>query len=146
MSNPTTLNVETTDLNGIPFARINLDDLMGCGLIERAKCFQQFLREGISLQTIGRVCGLDTHAVEDHVELVNTPLDLATLLNRSPLNATMALMLAHRFTGWIKTGYASHALPIARRLLEHAHKEQLTLKSWRYLLDFYWSNDRPFLM
>lgn len=115
------------------------------GLYERACFFKKSFQDGVSIKTIANETGYSSHLVEDHIELSAARLPLAELINASSLNATFALMLHHRYEAWLQTSYAEQANSIASRVLDHAALEKHTTKSWRFLLDFYWNKNRPFL-
>lgn len=115
------------------------------GIYERGFLFKQFSQNGLDIPTMAQECSLTVHAVEDHIELTAAHPALAAELNNIDMEPVYALMLHHRFEGWMKTHLADKALPVAKRLLKHARQEKLTIKSWRFLLDFYWSKDRLFL-
>ncbi len=115
------------------------------GVQERGVWFKVFLREGLTVPEIAESTGLTGHQVEDHAELADTDAELAALLNATPIDATFSVMLARRFHDWKRGPCASQALRVARTLLHHAQTESLTMKSWRFLLDFYWQDARPFM-
>lgn len=115
------------------------------GLYERACFFKKAFQDGVSIKTISEETGFSSHLVEDHIELSATRLPLAELINTSAIDATFALMLHHRYEAWLQSAYADMANTIAARILEHGAKEKHTTKSWRFLLDFYWNKNRPFL-
>jgi hypothetical protein len=115
------------------------------GLYERACFFKRFSREGLSIKVMSDESGFTTHMVEDHIELSAIKSALADQINSSSMDPTLALMLHHRYEAWLQTAYADHAPRIVERVLHHAKNEKHTIKSWRFLLDFYWNKNRPFL-
>lgn len=123
----------------------NMESENPYGLYERACFFKKSFQDGIAIKTMAEETGFSSHVVEDHIELSLTRPPLAQLINDSPLEATLALMLHHRYEGWLHTTYAEQANSIANRVLDHALQEKHTTKSWRFLLDFYWNKNRPFL-
>lgn len=115
------------------------------GLIERGRFFRSFVQQGVSVHEAAQQCAMTINEIEDLIELAGVPANLAWLLNRSRLDPTLALMLARRYHGWSQGQRASHALRAAQRLVGHAHDKRPSMKAWRFLLDFYWIDGRPFM-
>ncbi len=115
------------------------------GMIERGRFFSYFIEQGLTAQEISRHCGINGHDVTDFMELAHAPAELGWLLNKANLEPAFALMLARRYHGWKQTAHSNEALLVAQRLVGHAQAERVTMKGWRFLLDFYWPHDRPFL-
>lgn len=86
------------------------------------------------------------HEADDLIDIADAPPLLARLLDRTPIEPLFAAMLVRRYRGWLKTPDARHANFVARRLLRYAATEGLTMKSWRFYLDFYWRSERPSLL
>lgn len=115
------------------------------GFSERGRFFAAFRKQGLCVATIGRETGLTVAEVEDHLELADMPPALAARLDRVRMSPLFAAMLARRYQSWTNGPYADRVGDVLSRLLGHAASESLTIKSWRFLLDFYWSADRPFM-
>lgn len=115
------------------------------GMVERGRFFRFFVNEGVSVQDVSRYTGASGHDVADTIELSRIPSELGWLLNKANLEPAFALMLARRYLGWKESAYSNNALLVAQRLVGHAQAERITMKGWRFLLDFYWPNDRPFM-
>lgn len=123
----------------------NMQGKNAFGLVERGRFFKQFLMEGIPVQRIAAEMGLSVHDVEDLSELTSATKEISILINHADMSPAYALMLLRRYEGWIKTTNAAHAGRVAEKLVAHLKKEPVTMKSWRFLLDFYWDGDRPFM-
>jgi hypothetical protein len=115
------------------------------GLHEKGCFFKSFLIFGMSLAELAAETGLTAHQVEDHVELAEAHATLVPLLNTTKLDVLFAVMLYRRYQGWLESPYAHVAPIIAKKCLDHAQHEKITMKSWRFLLDFYWGKEAPFM-
>lgn len=115
------------------------------GLTERGQFFRDFVALGMSVQEMAQECGLPANTIEDTIDLSQARPELVTLLNKFPIEPIFALMLHRRFTGWMQSPHAAQAEATAKKILSHVMKEKITMKSWRFLLDFYWDGDHPFL-
>ena len=115
------------------------------GLAERGRLFGIFRRLGLCVATLAAESRMTVAEVEDCLELSDAPAALAARLDRVRLNPVFAAMLVRRYRGWIAGPHAARADDTVSRLLGHAATEVLTVKSWRFLLDFYWDGDRPFM-
>lgn len=136
---------ETTALER--FRRIkarNMTSDNGFGLFEKAAFFKKFYEEGLTIKTIAEECAMTIHATEDAIELAAARPALGALINGAAIETTHALMLHHRYEAWMSTPHAPHADAAVHRILDHVRNEKPTIKSWRFLLDFYWRKDRPF--
>ncbi len=147
------------DVWAIVYDRDQLDDLARFRLLwtrnqtngrgyhvqEIGRLFQHFLHAGLTFQQIGQISQLSFHDIEDYLDLADADATLIPLLNGPSLPLSHALMLHHRYRGWIRSPYSALAPKIAARILQHAQSEAVSLSAWRFLLDFYWQGDRPFL-
>ncbi len=115
------------------------------GITERGRFFFEIRKQGLCVSVIAREYGITIAEVEDHLELAEAPQGLAERLDRTRINAMFAAMLARRYQGWQAGPHADQANDVLMTLLAHASNETLTIKSWRFLLDFYWSGNRPFM-
>jgi len=115
------------------------------GLAERSRFFAALWRQGVGVAAIAAEYSFSVAEVEDHLELAEAPAHLAVRLDEVPMGVTFAAMLARRYAGWSAGPYTAQAEGILSALLNHAATESLTIKSWRFLLDFYWGNGRPFM-
>ena len=123
----------------------NINGESAYGLMERGQFFRDFIALGLTVHQIAVEACLAPHVVEDTIDLCRTRSSLSCLLNRSTIEPVYALMLQRRFEGWLHSPYAAAAETVAAKLLKHAETEKLTMKSWRFLLEFYWQDGRPFL-
>jgi hypothetical protein len=115
------------------------------GCVEKGRIFKKFHEEGLAIGNIAALWNISVHDTEDTLELAKTHPLIADQLNTSSLPPQLAVMLVRRFENWLKFSTEKTALAISKRLLDHANRETVNLKSWRFLLDFYWDTDRPFL-
>lgn len=115
------------------------------GLYEKSLFVKDFIRRGLSLIDIGKELRLPVHTIMDIIECAESPAPLARHLNKSPIAPLYAVMLLRKYRGWKKSSHSSMAEAVSARLLEHAKKESLTMKSWKFYLEFYWGIDRPFM-
>jgi hypothetical protein len=115
------------------------------GLAERGRLFAAFRRFGLCVATLANECGMTVAEVEDCLELADAPPTLAARIDRVRLNPVYAAMLVRRYRGWTTGPHAARADQTVSLLLGHAATEPLTIKTWRFLLDFYWDGDRPFM-
>lgn len=115
------------------------------GLTERGQYFRDFVALGMSAQEIAQESGLSASTVEDTIDLAQVRPELAVHINKTSLEPVFALMLSRRFNGWLQSPHAPQAEKIALKILSHLVQEKITMKSWRFLLDFYWGGDCPFL-
>jgi hypothetical protein len=115
------------------------------GLIERARFFKGFREFGLSLGDMSAETNTSSHTIEDLIDLGNVHASLELRLNKSQIDPTFALMLMRRFQVWVGSPFQGQALGIVDTLLAHAANEKMSIRSWRFLLDFYWSRERPFM-
>ncbi len=115
------------------------------GLIERGRFFKCFLDLGLAVQQISAETGFSAHAIEDLAELAPINNELGLMLNHADIEPVFAAMLHRRYEAWRRTPFAHEAPRVAGQLLQHLKNERITMKSWRFLLDFYWPADRPFM-
>ncbi len=101
---------------------------------------------GIDAAVIARESGLSPAGVDDLLDLAEAPDDLAALIDHAHLDARFGAMLLRRFRSWKSTHNGPLAIETAARIIEQSRKSPLTLKGWRFLLDFYWAADRPFMI
>jgi len=101
---------------------------------------------GIDMTVIARESGLSVAEVDDLLDLAETPDDLAALVDGAHLDARFGAMLLRRFLSWKATHNGPLAIDTAARIIEHSQRSSLTVKGWRFLLDFYWADDRPFMV
>lgn len=113
------------------------------GLIDRARFVKSFYDCGVTFDELGRTTRYTLHELEDLFDLTDCDDFLGPCLNRSRLEPVFARMLARRYDRWIRTGYIREARKIARTLLRRAGRESVTIKIWRFYLDFYWEGERP---
>lgn len=113
------------------------------GLMETARFIETFYEEGMSAEEMARSAAFSVSDILGYLEVARAPLALAELFEGVFLSPTLALALMRRFTQWIDSPYSDQAVSIAARVLDHAG-EPLTLRSWEFLLNFYWA-DRPFM-
>lgn len=116
------------------------------GATERGALYTWAQAAGVPTPLIARECGLTISEVEDGLELAEAPPALALLIDEARLEPLFAVMLLRRYNAWTRTHNGPLALPTAARILEQNRKSPLTIKGWRFLLDFYWSEDRPFMV
>lgn len=91
------------------------------------------------------IAGLLPPEADDLCELEKTPEALLPAVNQAKVPASFALLLLRQHALWKNTVHAALADTAARRVFEHARDEQPTMKAWRFLIDFYWGENRPFL-
>ena len=101
---------------------------------------------GIETSVIARGSGLSLTDVDDLLDLAEAPEDLAAVIDKAGLAPLFAAMLFRRFRSWRATRHGPFAIETASRLIEQSKKSALTIKGWRFLLDFYWADDRPFMI
>jgi hypothetical protein len=123
----------------------NLGDGQGYRSHERSLFYNAFHGMGLTVSEMAREGGITAHEIEDHLELAQAPPDLANLLNESEVPVIYAVMLVRRYQGWIKGPYAAFANAITLKILEEARPKKITMKSWRFVLDFYGGENKPFL-
>src|SRR5438045_1577734 len=112
---------------------------------EKSKFLEARLKKGLTIRQMAKESGLSFHEVEDYLELAAAPLSLGKLLNKSSLPVVYLTILFRRHQGWAQSAHAESADEVAASLLEMGERESLSLKSWRFYLDFYWSGQRPFM-
>ena len=113
---------------------------------ERGAFFAWARSAGTDVPLMARECGLTISEIEDSLELAGAPRELATLIDDAGLAPLYAVMLLRRYLAWSRSTEGPLALAAVRRLLEESRKSPLTIKSWRFLLDFYWSPRGPFMI
>ena len=118
----------------------------GYGPTESGRLIGWALASGVDGQTVAAETRLSTADLEDLLELAEAPDELARLIDDARLETRYAAMLLRRFVAWKSTRNGPLALETAARLIEHSRRSPLTIKGWRFLLDFYWSNDQPFMV
>ena len=104
------------------------------------------LASGVEGPVIARETGLTAADLEDLLELSETPEELASLIDAARLETRYAAMLLRSYNAWKLTRNGPLAIETAARLIEHSRRSPLTVKGWRFLLDFYWLQDRPFMI
>jgi hypothetical protein len=115
------------------------------GLVEMGRLMAAFKQAGFSVAHMASVSGRSVQDVDDLVLVAEAPSPLADLVNPLSLEPAWVAMLVRRYNAWIQSDFRAEAPAIATRLLAHAADERLTVRSWKFLLDFYWSHDRPFM-
>lgn len=104
------------------------------------------LASGVEGPAIARETGFSVADLEDLLELAETPDELASLIDAARLETRYAAMLLRSYIAWKATRNGPLAIETAARLIDHSRRSPLTVKGWRFLLDFYWSQDRPFMI
>jgi ParB-like chromosome segregation protein Spo0J len=118
----------------------------GYGPTETGRLASWALASGVDERVIARETGFSAADLEDLLELAETPEELASLMDRARLETRYAAMLLRSYMAWKATRNGPLAIETASRLIEHGRRSPLTIKGWRFLLDFYWSDDRPFMI
>jgi ParB-like chromosome segregation protein Spo0J len=117
----------------------------GYGPTERGRLFAWAQAAGVEIRTIAREGGSTSAEVEDLLELAEAPDELSALIDRAKLDTLFAVMLFRRYRAWRTTRSGPLALETAARIIEQGRRSPLTIKGWRFLLDFFWTSDRPFM-
>lgn len=118
----------------------------GYGPTERGRLFTWARGAGLDNSRIAQETGLTMADVEDLMDLAEAPDDLAALIDDARLDSLFASMLFQRYRAWKLTRNGPHALDTAARIIDQSRRSPLTIKGWRFLLDFYWSEDQPFMI
>jgi ParB-like chromosome segregation protein Spo0J len=118
----------------------------GYGPTERGRLFSWAQGAGMEIRAIARETGLTLAEVQDLIDLAEAPEELAELIDRAGLDTIFASMLYQRFRAWRMTRNGPLAVETAARIIDQGKKSPLTVKGWRFLLDFFWSHDTPFMI
>lgn len=111
------------------------------GLAEQASLIKFFHQRGLSLKNMSDFSPYSLHQLEDLLDLAESTSPFSQIVNKADLDPAMGVMLWRRYQGWIQTPYKKEANQVAKNLVEIADKEKVSIKSWRFYLDFYWKED-----
>ena len=100
---------------------------------------------GLTLEEIARITGQPIHEVEDASDLAGAQARAAALLNETRLLASQALLLYRRWEEWCDRIGGARADEVLKAIVLHVRTAPPTPRSWRFLLDFYWKPDSPFM-
>lgn len=114
-------------------------------LVEQARLIRCFDLMGVSMMELALATGFSAQKLRDLLSLASAATELADLIHENELDAALAVMLHRTYEVWSLSEYAPQALPTVHKILNHAKSEKVTPKSWRFLIDFYWT-DRPFMV
>jgi hypothetical protein len=130
------------------FERLCLTNMSGpyaYGAFDKGRFFSLFLERGLTIREMASHTKLTPHEVEDWIEIGQAPMEVGALLNDSKLNPLYIAMLTRHARGWLKTRFQKEALETVKTLIDKGQTEVITMKIWRFYLDFFWNGDRPFM-
>ncbi len=114
-------------------------------LYEKACFLHFFCEQGMSREELANAADIPTDQLLSYLELGALRPPWGPELNHLNLDISFVGPLAVRYKTWAASPYRDLADGVVQKILSHAKEEKLTMKSWHFYLDFYWSHGRPFM-
>lgn len=111
------------------------------GLVAKGRFLKHFYNRGLSMELLSHQTKLSIQEIDDHIDLAEADPIFSALSSRVQLEPIYAAMLWRQYRGWVRGPYQKQARYIARKLLGLSKKEPITMKTWRFYLDFYWKSN-----
>ena len=128
------------------FLYIRNDGARGFAPTELGRLLSWAQGAGLDARAIARETKLTLAEIDDLLEIAEAPDELGALIDRTRLEPVFGAMLLRRFHAWTRTRNGPLAIGTAARIIEQSRKSHITVKGFRFLLDFYWADDRPFMI
>lgn len=110
-----------------------------------ADMISAFVEKGLAPADGTKITDLSVEDFNHLLSLKNTPPALRAKLNSSGMKISFVAQLAFQYQKWIKSPYAAYADSTVDKLIDHLGLENVSDHGWQFLLNFYWSDDKPFM-
>jgi hypothetical protein len=124
----------------------NMEGNYRYNIFEKARCINSFIAMGLNKGDVMQICALTKMDLVHLATLRDADNTLVSLLEGVNLSLPHAASLTTRYKEWVKSPYAKSIPHMIERILTHLKTERVTDTSWDFLLDFYWSKKKPFMV